>query len=460
MTKRIDRRTLLRGVGGIAVALPYLAAMGCAPEKKSDGTLGKRSDGDGKTGLPKRFLAMFSGNGTENTYATWNPTGSETAFTLHEILAPLEPHKADLLLMSGIANEVSYNGPGDAHQRGMGSMLTGRQLLEGSFPGNDGQTAGYASGISVDQEIANAIGKSTKFPSIEAAAQNNGVTVYARMSYKASNQPLPPENNPVALYSRLFGDFSATADELARTVARRKSVLDTVLGDFKSLSGKLGGSDRSRLDLHAESIRSIERRLGTVASGTTTALCKKPVAPPSMTFMDPAKLPEISKLQIDLLVMALACDLTRVSTLQMIRANNNFVFGFLGISDGHHDLSHHGDSDTVANQKLTKINNWFAQQFAYLIASLKAVPEGPGTMLDNSLLLWCNEQGKGNNHARKSMPFVLAGRAGGGVKTGRFLRYEGTPHNRLLMGILRAFDIETMTFGDEKYCSGGPLNLG
>lgn len=135
------------------------------------------------------------------------------------------------------------------------------------------------------------------------------------------------------------------------------------------------------------------------------------------------------------------------------------VFGFLGITDGHHDLSHHGDSDSVANQKLTKINNWFAQQFAYLVASLEAMPEGAGTMLDNSLLLWCNEQGKGNNHARKSMPWLLAGRAGGAVRTGRFLRYENVPHNRLLMGILRAFGVEAATFGDPKFCGGGPLNL-
>jgi len=459
VTKRIDRRTLLRGMGGIAVALPLLEAMGCASDSPTTPNVAKRSDRDEKE-VPKRFIAMFTANGTENTYASWSPTGGESDFKLHGILAPLEPHRADLLVFSGIANEVSYNGPGDAHQRGMGSMLTGRILLEGDFPGNEGQTAGYASGISVDQAIANHIGKATKFPSLEYSVQNNGSTVYARMSYKASNQPLPPENNPAAMFSRVFADFDADAALVARTVERRRSVLDAVLGDFKSLSSRVGAKDRARLDLHAESIRSIERRLGTTTSSSSNALCKKPT-PKTIAFMDPANMPEVSKLQMDLLVMALACDLTRVSTLQFVRANNNFVFGFLGIPDSHHDLSHHGDSDVVANQKLTKINTWFAEQFAYLVAALKGFPEGSGTMLDNTALLWCNEQGKGNNHSRKDMPWVMAGRGGGAFRSGRYLKYSGAPHNRLLLSILRAFGITTDTFGDPKFCSGGPLpNLG
>jgi len=454
VSKRLDRRTMLCGLGGITIGLPLLEAMGCSQDSPRE-VAGKNAAATDK-GPPKRFVAMFSANGTENTYATWSPTGSETDFTLHEILSPLEPHKKDILVFSGIANEVSYGGPGDAHQRGMGTMLTGRTLLEGTFPGNEGQTAGYASGVSVDQEIASKIGATTKFPSLEYSVQNNGVTVYARMSYKASNQPLPPENNPAAMFTRVFGDLDADKGAIARTIAQRKSVLDAVLSDFGALSGKLGGADRARLERHAESIRSIESRLGTVAT-SANAQCRKPGAPPTLAFMEPANFPQIAKLQIDLLVMALTCDLTRVSTLQLVRANNNFVFGFLGIPDPHHDLSHHGDSDAVANQKLAKINNWFCQQYAYLIASLKAIPEGAGSMLDNTALLWCNEQGKGNNHARKSMPWVLAGKAGGAFRTGRFLRYEGVPHNRLLLSLLHAYGVEADTFGDPAFCKGGAL---
>lgn len=446
---------MLRGLGGVALGLPLLEAMGCSPDRSKSRTA-KASAASGKDGPLKRFVAMFSANGTENTYATWSPTGSETEFTLHEILSPLDAHKKDILVFSGIANEVSYTGPGDAHQRGMGTMLTGRALLEGTFPGNEGQTAGYASGISVDQAIANHIGTDTKFPSLEFAVQNNGVTVYARMSYRASNQPLPPESNPSAMFTRVFADFDADKTQIARAIAQRKSVLDSVLSDFKSLSGKLGTADRARLDAHAESIRSIESRLATVSTSANAA-CKKPGAPKTLAFMEPANFPEIARLQMDLLIMALACDLTRVSTLQFVRANNNFVFGFLGIPDPHHDLSHHGDTDAVANAKLAKINNWFCQQYAYLIAGLKAIPEGAGTMLDNTALLWCNEQGKGNNHARKSMPWVLAGRAGGALRTGRFLRYEGVTHNRLLLSLLHAYGVEADTFGDPAFCTGGPL---
>lgn len=455
--KRIDRRTMLRGMGGVAIALPFLEAMGCGTDGKPvSEPIASRSDRT-EDGLPKRFVAMFSGNGTENTYAQWTPHGGESDFTLHGILEPLTPHRSDIIVFSGLANEVSYKGPGDAHQRGMGSMLTGRALLEGDFPGNDGQTAGYASGISVDQEIANHIGKSTKFPSLEYSVQNNGVTVYARMSYKASNQPLPPENNPAAMFGRVFADFDADAAVVAQNVLRRRSVLDAVLGDFNSLSARVGSKDRARLDLHAESIRSIERRLDTTASTAASAMCKKPVKK-NVAFMDPMTMPEVAKLQIDLLVMALACDLTRVSTLQIVRANNNFVFGFLGIPDAHHDLSHHGDSDAVANQKLTKINKWFAEQYAYLLASLKAIPEGSGTMLDNCAVLWCNEQGKGNNHSRKDMPWVLAGRAGGAFRTGRFINAGGAPHNRLLLSLLSAFGIDAKVFGDPDFCGGGPLS--
>jgi hypothetical protein len=286
---------------------------------------------------------------------------------------------------------------------------------------------------------------------------NNGVTVYARMAYKASNQPLPPENNPVAMYKRIFSDFDANAGDLARVVAQRRSVLDAVIGDYSSLASRVSARDRARLELHAESIRSIERRLGTT-QGTANALCKKPALPPTIDFMSPANMPEVAKLQMDLLVMALACDITRVATMQIVRANNNFVYGFLGIPDPHHDLSHHGDSDTVANEKLTKINNWFAQQYAYLIQGLKSIPEGNGTMLDNCALLWCNEQGKGNNHSRKSMPWVLAGKAGGSFRTGRYIKYNETPHNRLLVSLANAFGIETQTFGDPDFCSGGPLS--
>jgi hypothetical protein len=455
MKSTIDRRTLLRSAG-IALALPMLESMiGCDRPAERDRFGGTRP---ASSPFPKRFVALFSPNGTENTYATWTPGGGESDFELREILAPLEPHRSELLILSGISNVASYTGPGDAHQRGMGALLTGRPLLEGKFVGNDGQAAGYASGISVDQEIAKVHGRSTKLSSLELSVQNTGVTVYARLSYKGPNQPLPPENDPAAVFTRLFGDFGAKQEDVERLVATRRSVLDSVLGEYKALSARVPASDRARLERHAEAIRSIEVRLGAI-SEQGNAACKKP-APPAIAFMEAANFPAVAKLQIDLLVMALACDLTRVSTLQFLRANVNHVYGFLGITDGHHDLSHHADSDTVANAKLTAINRWYAEQFAYLIASLRAIPEGPGTMLENCLLFWGNEQGKGNNHSRRSMPFVLAGKAGGALRTGRHLRYREVPHNDLLVSFLNAFEIEATTFGDPRYCTGPLAGLG
>lgn len=454
----MDRRTFLRGAGGVAIALPFLDIMslGCSSAPPPPDPTAAARVGRAASGFPQRFIAFFTANGTENTFKAWRPTGGETSFQLSPILEPLARHRQDLLILDGLANEVSYGGPGDAHQRGMGSCLTGVQLLEGDFPGNDGAHAGYASGISVDQEIAKAISQGTKLRSLELAVQNFGKSPYARLSYLGSNQPLPPENDPRAVFDRLFTDFNANPEEAARKAARRRTVLDAVQEDFHALNSRLGAADRRRLDEHLTAIREIEARLGSGASGS--AACQKPGSPPTMDIKDVNNFPALGKLQIDLLAMALACDLTRVASIMWSRANNYMIFPWLGINEAHHDLSHHGDSDVVANEKLTEINRWFAEQLAYLIDKLKAIPEGSGTLFDHTVIFWCNEQGKGNNHSRKDMPYVLAGSAGGQFRTGRYVVYPGdTPHNNLLLSFLHAFGIEATTFGDPRYCTG-PLS--
>jgi hypothetical protein len=450
----LDRRSFLRGACGTLIALPFLEAMGGCSRGDRLGH-GIASGARALNGQPKRFLVIFSGNGTENTLTQWRPSGGETDFTLSPILEPLAPYKNQLLIPDGISMESSYSGPGDAHQRGMGSLLTGTQLLEGSFRGNDGQTAGYAGGISVDQAIAGHIGKDTKFRSLELSVQNTGVTVYARMSYLGPGQPLPPENDPFVAYRRIFDGVGGTPDPQADWILRRRrSVLDTVMQDYAQLQDRVGAPDRQKLEAHLEAIREIERRLG--AGAVEGGACEVPETPAVFDHRSPERFPEVARLQMDLMVMALACDLTRVGSIMFSRANNNMLFPWLGIQQGHHDLSHHGDSDVEANTKLMKINRWYAEQMAYLIGRLRAIPDGDGrTLLDNTVVFWVNEQGKGNNHSRKSMPFVLAGGGGGAFRPGRYVKFQGSPpHNNLLVSLLNAFGVETMTFGSPAHCTG------
>jgi hypothetical protein len=165
--------------------------------------------------------------------------------------------------------------------------------------------------------------------------------------------------------------------------------------------------------------------------------------------------PHVGQMQMDLLVMALACDLTRVASLQWSRAASQVRFSWLDITAAHHDLSHRGDSDTAAIDMLTRINRWYAEQLAYLIGRMKQIPEGDGTLFDNTLILWCNELAKGNTHSRVDAPYVLAGRAGGSLATGRYLRFDGdVPHNNLLLSLVHAMGQDDGSFGKPEWCTG------
>jgi hypothetical protein len=435
-TTSLSRRTVLRGAGGVAIALPFLEAMRPA-----------RALAAATPPPPKRFLVFFSPNGTIPN--AWRPTGSETSFTLPTILAPLEPHKGDIIVIQGVDQQ---GGGGDGHQNGMGGMLTGTTMNPGPFKGGDGSTAGWAAGISVDQRIANEIGKTTKFKSLELGVQCGGADNWGRMSYAGSDQPIPPEVSPYAAFTRIFADLNADPQGLAKLQAQRKTILDSVMGQFTTVKSKLGAEDGRKLDAHLTAVHDIEMRLGTGAAGTS---CIKPTPGATIDVRANDNFPAVGKLQMDLLVMALACDLTRVGSIQWNRSVGGARFTWLDIAEGHHALSHEGDSNLDAVDKLTRINKWYAEQFAYLIGKLKAIPDGTGTLLDNTVVLWCNELGKGNSHTRNDAPYVLAGRAGGALQTGRFLSYTGTtPHNNLLVSLINAMGIPATTFGKPEWCTG------
>jgi hypothetical protein len=442
LKKPLSRRTVLRGAGGAVIALPFLDAMRAARRAHA-------------APAPKRFVVMFSPNGT--IAANWNPTpgpsGMDTDFTLSPILQPLAPHQANIVVIQGVDQQ---GGGGDGHQNGIGGMLTGAMLNPGPFQGGAGSPpAGWASSISVDQRIANVIGAGTPLRSLELGVQVTSADNWSRMSYLGNDQPVPPESDPARAYARLFSDFHTDPAVLARLRARRKSVLDAVGDQFTSVLGQLGGEDKMKVDAHFSAIRQIESRLDT--TGVAGAGCVDPMTPTidASTLAENDNYPMVGGLQIDLLVMALTCGMTRVASLLWSRSVSLVRFTWLGITDQHHDLSHLGDDDAVAQDKLTRINNWYAQQFASLIAKMKAIPDGDGTLLDNTLMLWSNELAKGNTHSRIDAPYVLAGGAGGALRTGRFLTYAGdVPHNNLLVSILNAMDIPDTRFGKAEWCTG------
>jgi hypothetical protein len=444
---RISRRTLLRGAAGITIGLPFLEIMG-EPTRAIAAT----------PAIPQRFIVFFSPNGYIRN--NWTPTGTETDFTLGRTLAPLAPYKNRLIVLDGVDNEAAKHGPGDDHMRGMGTMLTGTELMSGTNQGGCCEPAGLAGGLSVDQKIANAIGTDTKFKSVEFGVQSGSAgTVWGYTAYSGANQSLPPENNPQAIFNRIFGEVGGDQSAIARLQAQRKSVLDAVSGSYSSLAPKLGATDKQKLDLHFSQIRDLETRL--TATGTVGAACIKPVSP-TIDYKSNDGFPKVGKLQTDLMVMALACDLTRVSTIQWENSVGGTRFTWLGMDRGHHDMSHDGDDNADTQEKLTQIDTWYAQQLLYLMDSLAKVPEGDAgkTMLDHTLILWCNELSRGNAHSHPDMPFVLAGgteAAAKPLKMGRYLKYADSPtvkHNDLLVSLLNTYGIADKTFGNPAYCSG------
>jgi hypothetical protein len=398
----------------------------------------------------KRFIGLFSANGT--IPAAFFPAGnaSNVPLTLGTILAPLEQHKAKMLVLKGVhMSSANVTQPGGPHMKGPGAMLTAGKLLAGSFQGAGGP-AGYADRISVDQFIADRIGMSTPFRSLEFGTRVIGGPPLDVISYRGANQPQKVVDDPWAMYARIFANSNLGASQLAQLVAERKSVLDFLKADINSLRARVSADDKSRLDAHLSGIAGIEQGL------TQSSVSCTPTALPAK--MDPhvmANFPAVSRLQMDMMILAHTCGLTRVSTLMWANADSWQFFPWVGVNEEHHTLSHRGDSDAVATDKLIKINTWHSTQVAYLLDKLDAVQEvGGGTMLDSTVLLWGNELGIGNSHSYKNIPWVLAG-GGGYFKMGRYLQYTDQPHNNLLVSICHAMGMtDVTTFGIPELCTG------
>jgi len=434
---QISRRHFLRGAAGVAVGLPFLNAMvGTAHALE----------------FPKRFVVFFTGLGT--VHDAWTPTGTEYDFQLGKILSPLNPFKDQILVLEGIDMESAYHGPGDPHQLGIAQELSGTELQAGDLfkYACSAQTVGWGGGISLDQFLAQKIGQSTKFGSLEFGVQVQYSNVSSRISYLGPGDPVPPDDDPYSSFQRIFGDLSDDPESLARQRTQRHRVLDAVQDDYKSLSKRLGKEDKHKIDNHLESIGSIAKRLD--SPGLLGGSCALPEMGTPLDIYANDNYPTIGKLQLDLMAMAFACDLTRVASIQWASTQAGKVFTWLGQSDTHHNLSHSGDSNVEAQNALVDIGNWHAQQLAYLMGRLKSIPEGDGTLLDNTVILWCTDISRGNTHERRDMPYLLAGGAGGYFEMGRYLKYEAAWHNDLLVSLANAMDVPIASYGNPAYCTG------
>lgn len=451
----LPRRTFLKGVGGASLALPLMSSLGCTPDEQR--RIEKVSSAQQRAGeFPKRFIFVYTANGNfippdENFSGYWSV---------------LEPMREKLTVIKGLDLLAQEKPPGEPHQQGM-AMLTGWGLNPGTFIGGDGQAAGWAKGISVDQEMAKYVGTTSKRATLNLGVQSTrdkGTEVRTILSYLGSDQPVPNETNPWEVFNSLFSDLGSDPVGAEKLKARRASVLDLVHKKYAELGPKLGSADRQKMQQHLDAVREVESRLDN-PGGVIGGMCQMPGVPMepgdlAVYLNDPNNFKDIGKLHMDLLVMAFACDLTRVGTLQWGAATNNrpspwLLYKGQPIVDDEHSLGHQPDSNVDAWGKLAVVRQWNLEQFAYLIEKLDSIEEGGGTMLDNTAVVMSSEITRGNNHTHFDQHFVIAGGCGGYLKPGQFIELEGDrPHNDLLVTLLNAMGIESTGFGDPEFNTG------
>lgn len=432
-----NRRGFLRDLGISAAAMPFivnLPSLGFANQARRK----------------QRLVVMFSPNGV--VPSTFWPDEEGAEFTLKESLMPLAPFQDRTLILHGVSDRV--RGDGDNHMRGIGCLLTGVELFSGNIQGGSHTPAGWASGISIDQEIKNFLQQDsasrTRFGSLEFGAMvPDRADTWTRMAYAGPNKPIAPIDDPYQMFSKLYGRMK-DSEALA-------SILDDIREDLKKVTASVSSEDRRLLEEHANFVRGMEKEIK--AAAEAKVIHDVPELEPDIEEKND-NLPTISRMQVELLVNSFANDFARVATLQYTNSVGQAKMRWLGIDDGHHSLSHEPDSDAEAQEKLTKINRWFCEQLAYLAKRLAETPEpgGSGSLLDNTLLVWTNELGKGNSHTLNDIPFVLVGN-GLDFQMGRSLMFERTPHNRLLLSLAHGFGHHIERFGNPDFCDDGPLSL-
>lgn len=450
MTRR-SRREFIRDLGVSAAAANFLFAMpslGWAAR-----TVNRK----------QRVVFVFSPNGVIPKHY-W-PDKLGTDFELKRILEPLSEFKNQMLTLKGIDNKIK--GDGDGHMRGIGCLLTGIELFPGDVQGGSDTPAGWSMGISLDQHLKNHLqadeSTRTRFGSLEFGVMvPDRADTWTRWSYTGPNEPVAPISDPYQMFDKLYGQ--------THNRAMLASVLDDLGGEFKKIESLVSSEDRHMLKKHLQMVREVEKNLQAELKQEQQQSSQDendhsqeavghavPELAPNVKE-DNDNMPQICRMQSDLLVNSFASDLTRVASVQITKSVGNPRMRWLDIDDGHHSISHEPDSNEKAYENLIKINTWYCEQVAYLAKRLSETPEpgGDGSLLDNTTIIWTNELGKGNSHTRNDIPFVMVG-GGLGFKMGQAHEFDSVAHNRLLMTISQAMGHPVESFGNPDYCGDGAL---
>jgi len=441
-TLPFSRRTFLRGLG-TAVALPMLESLRPA---------GAIAGGVASAKTPVRMAFLFVPNGVH--MPDWTPKADGADFDLPYVLQPLQPHKNELLVLSGLtqdAGRANGDGAGD-HARAAASWLSGAQPLKS-------EGSQIRAGISADQVAARVLGKETRFPSLEVGMEpgrqggkcDSGYScAYSNnISWLSETTPGTREINPREVFERFFsnGVSKEASESHQRRALYKKSILDFVLTDAQELSRRVNGQDKQKLDEYLTAVREIElrvqqaeRHVAAAKSGVLTGY--------EVPTGIPESYEEHARLMLDMMVLAFQTDTTRVATCMLANEGSNRPYRNLEITSGHHELSHHQNNPENFRQ-IRAINQFHVRQFAYFLNKLRSIPEGDGTLLDNSMVLYGAGISDGNRHNHDDLPLVLAGRGGGSILPGRHVRYAPeTPMCNLLLSMLERVGAPTDRFGD------------
>lgn len=432
---KLSRRTVLRGLG-VSLALPWLEATS---------TIAKAAV---VAPSPVRMAFIFVPNGV--VMNNWVPKTEGYGFELSPTLQPLAPVQDDLTVITGLTHDkgrANGDGAGD-HARSASVFLTGSQPRK-----TDGEH--IRSGMSVDQLAAKAVGQNTRFSSLELGVDpgrmaGNCDSGYScayssNISWSSESTPVGKEVNPKLVFERLFGGGKQSEVDKSQQQreALHKSVLDFIADDAKRLQSKLGRNDNRKLDEYMTGVREVERRIG-----TRTA---KPVDM-HVDYAIPDGIPgdyqDHMRMMCDLMVLAFQTDSTRIATMMFANAGDNKNYRKIGVAEGHHDLSHHGDNPEKL-EKISQINRFHIQQLSYLLTKMKSIREGERNLLDNSMVVYGSGISDGNRHNHDNLPILLAGSGGGTIDTGRHLRYDlETPVCNLFMSMLDRMGVDAPFLGD------------
>jgi hypothetical protein len=435
--KTLDRRSVLKALLGGALTMPFA------------GLFAKTATAGPTPAFAKRVIVMYFPDGVPapgGELSRFGAVGGETTFTLPANLASLEAHKQSCAFLRGLSMGGTDAG---SHPGGAKKLLTG-------VDGGNGE--------SLDRYLARSAFGTAPFRHLYlgAMATQNNASGDKFISYPSAGTTSPPEDDPVTAFGRLFGagapaggggGGAPSVDPL------EVSVIDAALGDMNDLRSRLGDLEKAKLDLHLEALRDVERRVKGLGAAALPA-CNQSLGSISSIdtsqLYEPAQFPQVLRAQIDLVVQAMACGLTKVGVVQASQHTSELIMSRFAGSPLYqpnydmrsHQASHYGVSNDPKFTEYVKQRTWFVEQFAYLLDQLKARPEGAGTMLDNSLVLLCSEISDGNTHSHDDMPFILAGGAGGALRTGRLFDYGGRRHSDLLGTIAHATgDTGITTYG-------------